>query len=225
MKRRFTLIELLCVIAVILIIAAFLMPSFQRARAQVKIAVCCNNYAQLSRLCTAYAVNNKNNLPILTRAWNWGEECVEISGIYRGPGLLYSGGYADGKSLNKLMICPSAKNDLSAWTPSMDITTPVPASTYYHGYPLLYRGQNASGITTMSDGKRAFIGDQFCQVWGVPQPHRMKGLAGPVIGYKDGHVAQFRDETMLLFSLCTPPAWVNMWFGSDPAWSYIDSQP
>ena len=61
--KKFTLVELLIVIAIIGILVSLLLPSLQRSRQKAHIAVCMSNQAQLFRGLTQFAQKNNNNLP------------------------------------------------------------------------------------------------------------------------------------------------------------------
>jgi prepilin-type N-terminal cleavage/methylation domain-containing protein len=66
MKRGFTLIELLVVIAVIAILAALLMPVFDKAREAARKADCLNNLAQINRALLMYADDHADVIRGLT---------------------------------------------------------------------------------------------------------------------------------------------------------------
>ncbi len=58
MKKKFTLIELLIVIAVIGVLVTLLLPSLTKARIKAQMAVCKSNLAQIYRINMVYAVSN-----------------------------------------------------------------------------------------------------------------------------------------------------------------------
>ena len=63
MKRKFTLIELLIVVAIIAILAAILMPALTAARRTARITVCISNLKQISFAGTMYLDDYKGNFP------------------------------------------------------------------------------------------------------------------------------------------------------------------
>jgi prepilin-type N-terminal cleavage/methylation domain-containing protein len=61
-RSGFTLIELLVVVAIIMLLAAILLPSLKNARAVAKQAHCKSNLRQLNLACMAYASDNKDTM-------------------------------------------------------------------------------------------------------------------------------------------------------------------
>lgn len=62
-STAFTLIELLCVIAVIAVLSAIMIPAIGRAGFRSKVAKCTNNFRQLGIACASYSAEGKGMLP------------------------------------------------------------------------------------------------------------------------------------------------------------------
>ena len=60
---KFTLIELLIVVAIIGILVTILMPSLDKAKEAARRAVCKSNLKQMGTASTIYAKNNKGLVP------------------------------------------------------------------------------------------------------------------------------------------------------------------
>lgn len=64
--KKFTLIELLIVVAIIGILATLLFPSLSRAREKARLVVCFSNTAQIARAFNLYASANNGLTPFLS---------------------------------------------------------------------------------------------------------------------------------------------------------------
>ena len=219
--RKFTLIELLMVIAVILVLASLLLPSFNRARALSKRVVCLSSMKQLGMMVQNFAINNKGLLPRTESPSNFGEECTWYSSTgFRG--LAHMRDYCDRDSFNRLFRCPMVKS--GPWA-NFDIQNPGQG-------PLQYRGYNAEGQMRLSDGAQAIIADYFSsgfytRQWYVDRgfkdiAHNIRGCAGYGVVYKDGHGRLQNDPTRAI-SQMAPLNTYNA--GSEGAWTYFDANP
>ncbi|MDD7983570.1 prepilin-type N-terminal cleavage/methylation domain-containing protein [Lentisphaera marina] len=69
MKKQFSLIELLVVVAIIGILASLILPTLGKAREQSKKALCKSNLKQLGLTMFMYADDNNYKAPFTSRAW------------------------------------------------------------------------------------------------------------------------------------------------------------
>ena len=77
---RFTLIELLIVIAIIAILAALLLPALRSARETAKKSGCTNNEKNISIYIRQYADQNRNTLYLLDNWQDWYIKMVVVAG-------------------------------------------------------------------------------------------------------------------------------------------------
>ena len=92
MKRKFTLIDLLVVIAIIAILAGMLLPALQQARRRGMYATCVNNFGTIGKAYVQYCDDNKN---MLMPYWNGGQSSKSTK-WWSGEGLIYSPGNTAG---------------------------------------------------------------------------------------------------------------------------------
>jgi prepilin-type N-terminal cleavage/methylation domain-containing protein len=84
-KKAFTLVELLVVVAIIALLASFMLPALRAARERARVVVCQNNLMQLVRATHVYAKDYEDYLPPYNRA-------LVIDNNYQGDtstGVLY----------------------------------------------------------------------------------------------------------------------------------------
>jgi len=75
--KKFTLVELLIVCAILGILLSLLLPSLAKARESAKLAVCKSNISQISKLCYLYVKDNGRTPPERVTAYNtWSPETI-----------------------------------------------------------------------------------------------------------------------------------------------------
>ena len=80
-RSRFTLIELLIVIAIIAILAALLLPALRSARETAKRAACINNQKSIGHYIHQYSLGSKGDLTGLLGNWyNWLGRIAQTAG-------------------------------------------------------------------------------------------------------------------------------------------------
>ena len=106
-KKSFTLLELLLVVAVIGILASLLLPSLGRARYQARIAVCASNMGQCAKGSAIYTADSDDTLPNVNGGYGgspWISYETINGGNYYNLGLVYKNDLID----SSVMYCPQA---------------------------------------------------------------------------------------------------------------------
>ncbi len=202
-KKRFTLIELLIVVAIIAILAAMLLPVLNKARQKAKTAQCASNIKQLGQYMQFYV--NDNN----TWFYKFGTTALVNCYAIQVPGFASFVGYAaDKKRENKSIYkCPGGRKEIDPnyWHIS-----------YGYNYRIGLAGYDASSKITLI--KKPSESGLFIEKEGYDDPVLQKGpayyaeapytaamhgsfmLAGQRhlgqinVAYVDGHAGSFRNK-------------------------------
>jgi len=121
---RFTILELLVVISIIVILASLLLPSLNKAKETAKRITCVNNLRQLYFISANYVVENNGYLLLHYatfapgKYYHWPEyllitESLKTDRIINEP--LSAGGSSCDIRYSNTLICPSNTPPLSTW--------------------------------------------------------------------------------------------------------------
>ena len=133
-KSRFTLIELICVVAVICVLISMLFPAYLKSKKAARKVVCASNEKQMSVAAMSFAISNKGGMPWGTPNTGYAPGSTEhgngqfansgidpmwhrdFPGRWMGIGLLRPwlgivdvGGTINQSSENKVLYCPSGR--------------------------------------------------------------------------------------------------------------------
>ena len=115
-RRRFTLVELLIVIAIIAILTGLILPALKSSRDRARLAQCVSNIRELTLMHLLYVDSSGG---YFCPAWDASFDSWESSANHRGPGILARLVPDSSASNGRVFECPSAKSSLSinlAWT-------------------------------------------------------------------------------------------------------------
>lgn len=108
MKRAFTLVEIVCVIAIVAIIAALLFPVFVSARKEARVSSCMTNLSQLGQASQMYATDYDDWL----QPWSTSNSMVSEPGgyHYNGNPARWKAALAAYQTTEEQFWCPLDRN-------------------------------------------------------------------------------------------------------------------
>ncbi len=154
-RRRFTLLELMAVIAIIAILFSLLFPSFSRARHVANSAVCLSKLKQLDMASRTYAMSNRATLPALS--WGGGGYARNIWDV---PAAFCRAVAGDGANVSSLMCSYnySYRNG--------SIVRKSPGTTGGFNGPLDLSGNDKRYLVGFNYWAVSFSDNLYGEVWG-----------------------------------------------------------
>ena len=206
--RKFSLLELLIVIAIIAILLSLLLPSLSSAREKTKRAVCLSNLSQSHKANQTYAYNNDNILPPGNAVLDTAQG---VDSVYRfatqmafGMAIPFHDGTIDTPDY---FYCPSwehpfmRKNKLNGngrHGGYNDVGFPAPTMHYMtsYNYRGIFDGETRAPNPLYDDSSVSYMGDHWTNDWGQ-YVHVREGFN---ILYVDGHAKFNHDKTQTVFT-------------------------
>lgn len=211
-KRRFTLVEMLVVIAIIGVLAALLMPTLSRALESARQASCANQQKQIATGITLYCNDNNQQFPAI----NIGADYFHNQNYKWYANLLAAGDYvgvksgewsnqAQGSMKKGIWRCPSLRDDQVGYGGGIAPGEVHSLMKYGVGSLRLTQLRRPShlwlvGDVIKPDGKaHLFVTCSTCQTWenswGASRVHN----GGSNVAFADGHT-EWREYYTLYYS-------------------------
>ena len=126
-KKKFTLIEVLVVVAIIGILASLLLPSLSSTRQKSREAVCKNNLKQLTTTQMLFADDNEGAM----WATNYGNEWMISNRYYDGTNNLLGSLYIDANTISNGSVLLKFTSVYGALKPNTAYKTNFDLTFYY----------------------------------------------------------------------------------------------
>jgi type II secretory pathway pseudopilin PulG len=107
--KKFTLVELLIVVSIIIILISLLLPGLRLAKEKSKQIACLGNLRQIGVALSAYAGDSSGWLPVSYGVANW-DNRIRDNNVWTGLGLLYADNYLGNGGV---LYCPNYQKDSS----------------------------------------------------------------------------------------------------------------
>ena len=156
MKKQFTLVELLTVIAIIAILAGMLIPAVNRARATAEQTACLNNLSQLGK---AEAMFQADSMQKISSSEDYGTIYNQIYCLWE-----YVGQKAD------IFLCPADSTTTTKSWKNADGNSPLRMSYLANGFVHWYRtsGDSSTKISSKTNYKDYL--KELLSISAVPSP-------------------------------------------------------
>jgi len=167
MKRAFTMIELLLVIAILAILAGMLLPVISRTKEAARSAACLGNLHQIGIALQIYVQDNQNRLPVAF------DRSTNAAAPSNGPAINQDLAVQTANSSN-IFLCPADRKNLFELTGSS------------YSWNSLLNGQDADHLQVFG---MAFNPHQIPLVYDKEKFHFVRGDARAVnYLYADQHI-------------------------------------
>lgn len=188
--RRFTLVELLVVVAIIGILASLLMPALNKGLQTGRAAACMNNLKQISFCINAYTDDHNNWLPyVATHVWTVSDPNY--------PNWMQK--YIPERSMTKAVVtCPSYK---SMWYGSGNyglsyhwFAYPTWTKPFRRIYEIKLPGKTLFCTDVAYEGTNVMASEQITTGNAIAQSNmHFRHLVQASVLWGDGHVAGYRQ--------------------------------
>ncbi|MCM8529878.1 MAG: type II secretion system GspH family protein [Lentisphaeraceae bacterium] len=220
MLKKFTLIELLLVVAIIGILASMLMPSLAMVRDKGEMAVCKSNLKQIGYAASIYSDANNDHFAQSTGNW-----LTTISTT--GGEAVMMGKYAEVMDGPEALYCPSMPDrDISTANPrnfSSRENVPLFKSNQWCQAGYAYRKYSDKTLYRLSevDSNTAIAADLFNDYWGERFGNILHGPKNYTTLYGDSSVAVAYDPTKWAASTSYSSANISMHADDLNMWTII----